>query len=209
MRPARTRRGAVNDERGQGLIEVALAVPILLAIAAALIDGGWAFHQAGMVAAAAEAAGRAVSIQETGTGHCAGAPPASDGAVALGAASAAAPRLDASALAVSVSYLEPVCAGRMRTVVVSVAYPITALTPWFAPLLNGRHLTAEAASATEELPPPWWGQAGAAAAQQTQIQNLQAQVDSLVAAADYYYTLWARSQQGVGGSTGSTDGQEQ
>lgn len=167
---------------GQALIEVALALPILLAIASAVIDGGWTVHEAGMVAAAAQAAGRAVAIGESGSGHCDGAPPASDRAAAFAAASEAAPRLDPAAIDVALDYLEPACTGRMRTIVVSVAYPITSLTPWFAPLLNGRRLSAQAAGAVEELPPPWWGQADEVAAQQAQIGTLQAQVASLTSA---------------------------
>jgi len=147
------RRGG---EAGQGLIELAVALPVLLAIVSAVIDGGWAFYEAASLASAAEAAGRAVSIQETGAGLCAGTPPESDGAVALAAAEAAAPSLNRAALTVALSYLEPACVGRMRTVVVSLGYSITSLTPWFAPLLDGRVLTAQAADAVEEVPPPWW-----------------------------------------------------
>jgi hypothetical protein len=173
------KRAADPGTRGQALIELALALPILLALASAVIDGGWAMHEAGMVAAAAQAAGRAVAIQEAGTGSCDGAPPASDQSTALAAASSAAPDLNPAAIDVTLGYLEPACVGRMRTIVVSVAYSITALTPWFAPLLDGRQLTAQAAGAIEELPPPWGGQADEVAAQQSQIETLQAQVASL------------------------------
>ncbi|HYM69859.1 MAG TPA: TadE family protein [bacterium] len=178
----RRNRAPDRSARGQALIELVLALPILLAIASAVIDGGWAVHEAGMVAAAAQAAGRAVAIQEAGTGHCDGAPPASDRATAFAAARAAAPRLNPAAVDVALDYLEPACTGRMRTIVVSVAYPITSLTPWFAPLLNGRRLSAQAAGAIEELPPPWWGQADEVAAQHAQIVTLQAQVASLTSA---------------------------
>ncbi len=171
-----------HGERGQALLEFAIVLPILLAIASALIDGAWAFHEAGMVAAAAQAAVRAVAIQESGGGHCAGAPPAADGVTALSAALEAAPRLDPGVLDIELSYLEPACSGRMRTLVVSAAYPITALTPWFAPLLNGRRLTAQAANAVEEVPPPWWGEADEVAAQQAQIETLETQVASLTSA---------------------------
>ncbi len=180
----RMRRGRAvgRGERGQALIEVGLALPVLLLMVAAVIDGGWAFHEAGMVAAAEQAAVRAVAIQEGGAGRCAGAPPAADEATAVAAARAAAPRLDPGALTVIPTYLEAACNGRMRTIAVSVAYPIRALTPWFVPLLNGRQLTAQAANAVEELPPPWWGQADEVAAQQAQIGALQAQVSSLESA---------------------------
>jgi hypothetical protein len=148
-----------GGEAGQELLELALALPILLAIAGAIIDGGWAFHQAGLVSAAAESAQRAVAIEDTGSGHCAGAPPSSYADAARSAARAAAPGLDPARLAVTLRYLEPSCAGRMRTLVVSFTYHITALTPWLGPLLDGRSVTGEAASAVEELAPPWWGRA--------------------------------------------------
>jgi Flp pilus assembly protein TadG len=148
--------GARCGETGQGLIELAVALPVLLAIVSAIIDGGWAFYEAASLASAASSAARAVSIQETGRGVCAGEPPESDEAAALAAAAAAAPTLNSAALTVTLSYLEPACVGRMRTVVVSLAYSVTSLTPWFAPLLDGRTLTAQTADAVEEVPPPWW-----------------------------------------------------
>lgn len=150
--------GRFDGERGQGLIELALALPVLLALVSAIIDGGWAFHQAGMVAVAAEAAQRAVAIQDTGAGHCAGAPPALYEEMARTAAQAASPGLNPAALTVSLAYLEPACTGRMRSLSVSVGYPLTPLTPWFAPLLAGRRIAARASTAVEELPPPWWGE---------------------------------------------------
>ncbi len=180
--PMRRDRAVGRSERGQALVEVGLALPVLLLMVAALIDGGWAFHEAGMVAAAAQAAVRAVAIQETGTGHCDGAPPAVDQATAVAAGRDAAPRLDPAALTVTSTYLDAACDGRMRTIAVSVTYPVRALTPWFAPLLNGRQLTAQAANAVEELPPSWWGRADEVAAQQAQIGALQAQVSSLESA---------------------------
>jgi len=149
-------RGARRGESGQGLIELAVALPILLGIVSAIIDGGWALYEAASLASAAQSAARAVSIQETGAGLCAGAPPGSDATVAQAAAEAAAPSLNAAALTVTLGYLEPACVGRMRTVVVSLGYSITALTPWFAPLLDGRTLHAQTADAVEEVPPPWW-----------------------------------------------------
>src|SRR5271165_1066079 len=117
--------GARRGETGQGLIELAVALPILLGIVSAIIDGGWALHESASLASGAESAARAVSIRETGAGFCAGPPPASDGAVALAAAEAAAPSLNSAALTVTLSYLEPTCVGRMRTVVVSLGYSIT------------------------------------------------------------------------------------
>jgi hypothetical protein len=147
-----------GGEAGQELLELALTLPILLAIAGAIIDGGWAFHQAGLVSAAAESAQRAVAIEDTGAGHCTGAPPSSYVDAARSAARDAAPGLNPARLTVVLRYLEPSCTGRMRTLAVSITYPITALTPWLAPMLDGRRVTGEAASAVEELPPPWWGQ---------------------------------------------------
>ncbi len=166
------RSSSLRRERGQALVELALALPVLLAIVGAIIDGGWAFHQAGLVSAAAEAAQRAVAGQDAGAGHCAGAPPAAYLDVARSAARASAPGLDPARLAVALQYLEPACTGRMRTLAVSVTYPVTALTPWFAPLLSGVRLAAQSATAVEEMPPPWWGQAGAVQAQQAQIISL-------------------------------------
>ena len=118
-------------------MEMAVALPVVLALIAAIIDGGWALHQAALVTAAAEAAQRAVAIQDTGAGDCTGAPPASYVPLAAAAASAAAPTLNASAVAVALRYVEPSCVGRMRTLVVDLTYPLQALTPWFATLLNG------------------------------------------------------------------------
>lgn len=210
--------GRCAGERGQGVVELALALPVFLAVVGAVIDGGWAFHQAGMVSAAAQAAQRAVAIIDTGAGHCVGAPPAAYADTALHAARTAVPRLDPARLALGLEYLEPGCAGRMRTLAVSVAYPIRALTPWFAALLSGVRLTSQAATAVEELVPPWWGQAGEVQAQQARIASLtaaygqaaaeiqteQAQLASLTAAyqaeaaqvaslsnaANYYYAQW-------------------
>src|SRR5579875_2964557 len=45
-------------EKGQGIIELALTLPFLLALASAILDGGYAFHEFGLVAAAAEARDR-------------------------------------------------------------------------------------------------------------------------------------------------------
>ncbi len=210
--------GCLAGERGQGVVELALALPIFLAVVAGVVDGGWAFHEAGMVSAAAQAAQRAVAIEDTGAGRCTGAPPSAYAAAALSAARAAAPSLDPMRLAVGLQYLEPSCSGRMRTLAVSVTYPIRALTPWFAPLISGLRLTAHAATAVEELAPPWWGQADVVQAQQVQIASLtaaygqaaaaaqteEAQIASLTAAyqaataqaaslssaAGYYYAQW-------------------
>ena len=165
-------------ERGSALLELALALPIVLALIGAIIDGGWALHQAALVTAAAEAAQRAVALEDTGTGHCAGAPPASYGDVSAAAAAAAAPTLNSSSMSIALRYVEPACTGRMRTLVVDVTYTLHALTPWFAVMLNGRRLTAEAGSAVEELLPPWWGSAGQAKADQAQIQAQQSQLAS-------------------------------
>jgi Flp pilus assembly protein TadG len=162
-----------RSERGSALLELALALPVMLALVGAIVDGGWALHQAALVTAAAEAAQRAVAVLDTGSGDCAGAPPAAYADVSRAAAEAAAPTLDASRIvAMTVRYVEPSCAGRMRTLVVDMTYGLTALTPWFAPLLNGRSITAEAGSAVEEAPPPWWASAG------------QVQADHAVEAAD-------------------------
>ncbi|GEM_PF-1558312 len=208
-----------GSEAGQGLVELALALPVLLAVASAIIDGAWAFHQAGLVAAAAEAAQRAVAIEDTGAGHCAGAPPAAYAESAQTAARAAAPSLDAARLSIAIEYLEPACTGRMRTLAVSIRYPVAALTPWLAPLLGGRWLTGQAASAVEELPPPWWGQADQVRAQQAEIASQQAQIASLtsaynqeaaqlaaqqaeiarlVSASSYYYGQWQAALRTTG-----------
>ncbi len=212
------RAALTSGEAGQAIAELALTLPVLLAITCAIIDGGWAFHQAGLVTAAAEAAQRAVAIQDAGSGHCTGMPPADFAATAQGAAVTAAPALDPARLSVTLQYLEPACSGRMRTLAVSVSYPIIPLTPWFAPLLSGVRLRSQAATAVEELVPPWWGQGGTVQAQQAQIASLtasygqvsaqmqaqQAQIDSLSAAyqaetaqaaalsseAGYYYAQW-------------------
>ena len=172
MRLRLSRLPGCMGERGQGVIELALALPVFLAVIGAVIDGGWAFHQAGMVSVAAQAAQRAVGIIDTGAGHCAGAPPSVYTDLALSAARVAAPTLDPGRMALGLQYLEPGCSGRMRTLAVSVGYPIKALTPWFAPLLSGLRLTARAATAVEELAPPWWGQAGEVQAQQAQLASL-------------------------------------
>ncbi len=169
-RPALAVRAA--GEAGQAITELALTLPVLLAITSAIIDGGWAFHQAGLVTAAAEAAQRAVAIQDAGTGHCSGAPPADYAATAQSAAAAATSGLDPARLSVALQYLEPACSGRMRTLAVSVSYPIIPLTPWFAPLLSRVRLRSQAMTAVEELSPPWWGQAGTVQTQQAQIASL-------------------------------------
>ncbi|HEV2356296.1 MAG TPA: TadE/TadG family type IV pilus assembly protein [bacterium] len=191
-------------ERGSALLEMAVAMPILLALVGAILDGGWALHQAALVTVAAEAAQRAAAVEDTGTGHCAGDPPAAYGDLSRAAAAAAAPTLDASRLSVTLRYLEPACTGRMRTLAVDLTYPLRSLTPWFAALLNGRRLTAEAGSAVEEVPPPWWGSAAQVLSDQAEIQALQAQIASLSSeyqaevslasaysqSAGYYYALW-------------------
>jgi hypothetical protein len=191
-------------EAGQAITELALTLPVLLAIVSAIIDGGWAFHQAGLVSVAAEAAQRAVAVEDAGTGHCAGDPPFDYVAAAQNAAGTAAPGLNPANLSVTLQYLEPACSGRMRTLAVSVSYPITPLTPWLAPFLSGLRLHSQAAAAVEELPPPWWGQAGTVQAQQAQLAADRAQIDSLTAAyqaaaaqaaalsgdANYYYSQW-------------------
>ena len=184
----RARTGAPH-ERGSALLELALAMPVVLALIGAIVDGGWALHQAALVTAAAEAAQRTAAVQDTGTGHCAGAPPGSYGDVARAAAAAAAPTLDTSRLSVALRYLEPVCAGRIRTLVVDVTYTLHALTPWFARLLNGRHFTAEAGSAVEEVPPPWWGSAAQVQSDRAQIQAQQSQIGAQLS-----QIAWQQSQ---------------
>lgn len=190
-------RAVKGSERGSALVELALAMPIMLALAGAIVDGGWALHQATLLAAAAEAAQRAAALRDTGAANCAGVPPASYGDLSKAAAEAAAPTLDASRLTVGVSYAEPACTGRMRTLVVSLSYTLRALTPWFAGLLNGRSITAQAGSAVEEVPPPWWSSAAQVQTDQAQIEAQRAQIASLAAAyqamqsaASYYYGLW-------------------
>jgi len=170
---------------------------VLLAVVSAIIDGGWAFHQAGMVAAAAQAAQRALAVQDTGAANCSGAAPASYVQAARAAAAAAAPGLNPDVLTIEVGYLDAACLGRMRTLGVTAAYPLTALTPWFAPLLNGRRVTGQASSAVEEVPPPWWGQGDQIQAQQAEIASLRAayqaemaQAAAFARAASYYYTQW-------------------
>jgi Flp pilus assembly protein TadG len=145
-----------THERGQGLIELALVLPVLLSLIGAILDGGWALHQVSMVTAAAQAAERAVAIQDTGTAHCAGAPPRSYTGTAWTAAQTAAPGLTPAALTVEVGYVEPSCMGRMRTLTVSLTYRLTALTPWLGPLLNGRRIIGMASGVVEEVPPAWW-----------------------------------------------------
>jgi Flp pilus assembly protein TadG len=179
-----------NGERGSALVELALAMPIMLALAGAIVDGGWALHQAAVLGAAAEAAQRAAALQDTGAGNCAGAPPASYGELSKAAAAAAAPTLDPSRLNVAVSYAEPACTGRMRTLVVGLAYTLRAVTPWFTGLLNGRSITAQAGSAVEEVPPPWWASAAQVQAQQAQIASLTSAYQAMQSAASYYYMLW-------------------
>ena len=223
-RQAGTRAGgSPRGQRGSALLEFALALPIMLALVGAIVDGGWALHQAALVTAAAEAAQRAAAIQDTGAGHCAGAPPASYADLSGAAAAAAAPTLDPSKISFTVRYLEAACSGRMRTLVVDVTYTLHALTPWFAALLNGRHLTAEAGSAVEEVPPPWWGSAAQVQSDQAQIQAQQSQLASLASAylaalsayeaetaivsslsqtAAYFYAQWQRlAAQGTAGGT--------
>jgi Flp pilus assembly protein TadG len=163
-------RTARNGERGSALVEFAFAMPIMLALAGAIIDGGWALHQAAMLSAAAEAAQRAAALQDTGAGNCSGAPPASYVALSKAAAASAAPALDASRLFIGVRYAEPACTGRMRTLLVNMSYSLRALTPWFASLLTGRAITAQAGSAVEEVPPPWWSPAAQAQRSQITIQ---------------------------------------
>lgn len=170
--------GRAESQRGSAVLEFALVLPIVLALIGAVIDGGWALHQAAIVTAAAQAAQRAAALQDTGTAHCAGAPPAAYADVSTAAATAAAPTLNPANIVVVLRYLEPACTGRMRTLVADVTYPLRALTPWFAGLLNGRRLTAEAASAVEELPPPWWGSANQVQSDQAQIQAQQSEINA-------------------------------
>lgn len=235
-RPIGSAVGRTDSERGSALLELTLAAPVMLALAGAIIDGGWALHQAALVTAAAEAAQRAVAILDTGAGNCAGPPPAAYSGVAGAAAAAAAPTLDPSRLSVTVSYVEPACVGRMRTLVVDMTYALSVLTPWFTPLLNGRSLTAEAGSAVEETPPPWWGSAAQVQADEAEIASQQAEIASLTSAyqsmvsayqslssayqaevslasslsqtVDYYYALWQQilAAQGSGGAGGEHDG---
>jgi Flp pilus assembly protein TadG len=182
-----------RSERGSALLELALALPVMLALVGAIVDGGWALHQAALVTAATEAAQRAVAVLDTGSGDCAGAPPAAYADVSRAAAEAAAPTLDASRIvAMTVRYVETSCAGRMRTLVVDMTYGLTALTPWFAPLLNGRSITAEAGSAVEETPPPWWASAG------------QVQADQAVEAADASTIAAQESQLAADQSTSAS-----
>ncbi len=199
------RSSRLGGDGGQAIVELALALPILLAVVSAIIDGGWAFHQAGMVSAAAEAAQRVVAAEDTGAGHCAGAPPSVYADAARSAVRAAAPGLDPARMGVALQYLEPACSGRMRTLAVSVTYPVTALTPWFAPLISGARLTAQAATAVEELPPPWWGQHDEVRAQQAQIASLNAafqaeaaRAESLSNAANFYYSQWQAALRSLG-----------
>ena len=180
-RGTRIRAGiGAAHERGSALLELALAMPVVLALIGAIVDGGWALHQAALVTAAAEAAQRTAAVQDTGAGHCAGAPSASYGDTSRAAAAAAAPTLDTSRLSIVVRYLEPACTGRMRTLVVDVTYALRALTPWFARLLNGRQLTAEAGSAVEEVAPPWWGSAAQVLSDRAQLQAQQAQIGAQI-----------------------------
>lgn len=223
MRPAPAGNSA-RRQRGSALLEFALAMPIMLALAGGIVDGGWALHEAALVTAAAEAAQRAAAVQDTGAGHCASAPPASYRDLSGAAAAAAAPTLDPSRTSVTVRYLESACVGRMRTLVVDVTYTLHALTPWFAGLLNGRHLTAEAGSAVEEVPPPWWGSAAQVQSDQVQIQAQQSQLASLESAyqaavsayqaeaaivsslsqtAAYYYAQWQQLATQGGGAGGA------
>lgn len=160
------------------LAELAIVLPVLLAVVGAIIDGGWAFHQAALVTAAAEASQRALAIQDTGAGHCAGDPPGSYAVTARGAALAAAPHLGDGGMSVVVRYVEPACAGRMRTLTVVVTHPITPLTPWLAPFLAGRTVTGQASAAVEEVPPPWWSQGDVVQTQQAQLAATQAQLQS-------------------------------
>ena len=207
---------ATGGQRGSALLEFALVLPIVLALIGAIIDGGWALHQAALITAAAEAAQRAVALQDTGSGHCTGAAPGAYADVSAAAAAAAAPTLNASSIAVAVRYLEPACNGRMRTLVVDMACTLHALTPWFAGLLNGRRLTAEAAGAVEELPPPWWGAAAQVQLDQAQISALQSAYQGVLSAyqaeaslaaalsqsAAYYYSQWLQFA-GQGASDGT------
>ncbi len=190
-------------ERGSALLELALAMPVVLALIGAIVDGGWALHQAALVTAAAAAAQRAAAVQDTGAGHCAGAPPVSYSDASRTAAAAAAPTLDTSRLSVVLRYVEPACTGRMRTLVVDVTYPLHALTPWFARLLNGRQLTAEAGTAVEEVPPPWWGSAAQVQSDRAQLQAQQLQIGAQLAqivsqqsqvATDQSQIAWDHSQ---------------
>lgn len=206
---------AAGAQRGSALLEFALVLPIVLALIGAIIDGGWALHQAALITAAAEAAQRAVALQDTGSGHCTGAPPGVYSEVSAAAAAAAAPTLNAPSIFVAVRYLEPACNGRMRTLVVDMAYTLHALTPWFAGLLNGRRLTAEAAGAIEELPPPWWGSAAQVQLDQAQISALQSAFQDVLSAyqaevslaaalsqsAAFYYAQWHQF-----GGQGASDG---
>lgn len=214
--PSMGRRCQAGGQRGSALLEFALVLPVVLALIGAIIDGGWALHQAALITAAAEAAQRAVAIQDTGSGHCTGAPPAAYADVSAAAAATAAPTLNAPGISVAVRYLEPACNGRMRTLVVDMAYTLHALTPWFAGLLNGRRLTAEAAGAVEELPPPWWGSAAQVQLDQAQINSLLSayqgalsayQAEASLAAAlsqsaAYYYAQWLQLA-GPGASDGT------
>ncbi|HKX17353.1 MAG TPA: TadE/TadG family type IV pilus assembly protein [bacterium] len=215
-RPSTGRRCLDGAQRGSALLEFALVLPIVLALIGAIIDGGWALHQAALITAAAEAAQRAVALQDTGSGRCTGAPPAAYSDVSVAAAAAAAPTLNTSGIAVAVRYLEPACNGRMRTLVVDMAYTLHALTPWFAGLLNGRRLTAEAGGAVEELPPPWWGSAAQVQLDQAQISALQSAYQGALSAyqaeasfaaalsqsAAYYYAQWLQLA-GQGASDGT------
>jgi hypothetical protein len=180
-------------EKGQGIIELALTLPFLLALASAILDGGYAFHEFGLVAAAAEAAQRRLAIVDTGSGHCQGAPPPGYADVAREAAATAAPHLRLDGLRISVWYVEPECDGRVRTLAVSVAYPLTVFTPWLAPVLAHRQVTGRAAGAVEEVAPAWWGQGDRVRAQEAQIVAQEQQIGALSQAVSYYYSQWQQT----------------
>lgn len=156
-----------GGESGQSIVEFAIVAPILLLLMGGVVDGAWLFHQAQSALHAAANAAQRGALLATGSGRCAGGLDPTLEAAITEAARRAAPSLDPSRLAVTATFVEPACVGRLRTLQVSTSYPLQAFMPYLGALLRGTRYTASTSVTVEmvqvpwsgQSPPAWWGQA--------------------------------------------------
>lgn len=112
----RRRHTSFRSDRGQTAVEFALIAPMLIALLLGIVQAGIAFHNYITITDAARAAARtAITARIQGL----------TGSDITNAATAAAPDLDPSKLAVTVDPANPGSVAGGSTVTVTVAYPYT------------------------------------------------------------------------------------
>ena len=139
------RRGAGGPERGAGLVEIALVVPIFILLVMGIIDFGMAFNDYNSVRQGVREGARQIVVADWATDGC------TTGTSSERAACVTRARIGLATADTKVKIVLPTAYQPGDQVKVCAMYPVRSLTGVFSPLLEGKAAKSKLSMRIEQI----------------------------------------------------------